>query len=187
MTRTKSTAANRGSRNGKTATPAVTPAVTQGRGQGRTRTAIAEPPFHPPTTTEGLDGAMRALALALDKKALDPVLLDVRTLCSFCNYQLVLSGRSDRQVDAIAEGISVGLKAEGLRPLGAEGARTGQWSLLDYGDFVVHVFLHAAREHYDLEGLWSDAPRVPIEVPDDARLPAGESYDGTSRFGEAPR
>jgi len=154
--------------------------------KGRPRSAAPEPPPRAPATTEGLDGAMRALTLALEKKALEPVLLDVRELCSFCNYQLVVSGRSDRQVDAIADGITAGLKAEGLRPLGAEGARTGQWALLDYGDFVVHVFLHAAREHYDLEGLWSDAPRVPIEVPDDARLPPGESYEG-SRLGEAPR
>jgi ribosome-associated protein len=131
----------------------------------------------PPATTEGLDGAMRALALALDKKALEPVLLDVRGLCSYCNYQLVVSGRSDRQVDAISDGIVVGLKVEDMRPLGAEAARTGQWSLLDYGDFVVHVFLHAAREHYDLEGLWNDAPRIPLDIPADARLPAGEAYD----------
>lgn len=131
-------------------------------------------------TTEGLEGAMRALELALDKKALEPVLLDVRELCSFCNYQLVLSGRSDRQVDAIADGIAAGLKAEGLRPIGSEGARTGQWALLDYGDFIVHVFLHAAREHYDLEGLWNDAPRVPIDVPPDARVPHDEAYDAVS-------
>ena len=135
----------------------------------------ADPPREP--TTEGLEMALRAVELALDKKALEPVLLDVRDLCSFCNYQLVVSGRSDRQVDAIADGISAGLKLEGERPIGAEGARSGQWSLLDYGDFVVHVFLHSAREHYDLEGLWNDAPRVPLEVPADARLPAGEAYD----------
>jgi ribosome-associated protein len=134
-------------------------------------------PAPAPTTTEGLDGAMRALALALDRKALEPVLLDVRQLCSFTNYQLLLSGRSERQVDAIAEAIEVGLKEQGLRVLGAEGARGGQWALLDYGDFVVHVFLHAAREHYDLEGLWSDAARVPIDVPPDARVPAGEAYE----------
>jgi ribosome-associated protein len=144
--------------------------------KGKART-VAESPPSPATSTEGLDGAMRALALALDKKALEPVLLDVRNLCSFCNYQLVLSGRSDRQVDAIADGISAGLKAEGLRPLGSEGATTGQWALLDYGDFVVHVFLHSAREHYDLEGLWNDAPRVPLDVPAEARMPVGESYD----------
>jgi ribosome-associated protein len=130
-----------------------------------------------PTTTEGLDGAMRALALALDKKALEPVLLDVRQLCSFCNYQLVLSGRSDRQVDAIADAIVAGLKADDLRPISSEGARTGQWALLDYGDFVVHVFLHAAREHYDLEGLWNDAPRIPLDVPADARVPVEEHYE----------
>jgi len=130
-----------------------------------------------PTTTEGLDGAMRALDLALDKKALEPVLLDVRQLCSFCNYQLVISGRSDRQVDAIADGIEAALKQEGLRPISTEGARSGQWALLDYGDFVVHVFLHSAREHYDLEGLWNDAPRIPIDVPAEARIPADEQYE----------
>jgi ribosome-associated protein len=144
--------------------------------KGKARSANKEAPAHP-LTTEGLDGSMRALALALEKKALEPVLLDVRELCSFCNYQLIVSGRSDRQVDAITDGITTGLKLDGMRPLGAEGARTGQWSLLDYGDFVVHVFLHSAREHYDLEGLWNDAPRIPLEVPPDARMPAGETYD----------
>lgn len=133
----------------------------------------------PPESTEGLDGALRALTLALDKKALEPVLLDVRQLCSFCNYQLIISGRAERQVDAIADAIESGLKAEGMRPISTEGARTGQWALLDYGDFVVHVFLHAAREHYDLEGLWNDAPRVPIEVPADARLP-GDAYESVA-------
>jgi ribosome-associated protein len=109
---------------------------------------------------------MRALALALEKKALEPILLDVRQLCSFTNYQLLLSGRSERQVDAIAETIEVALKAEGVRVIGAEGARGGSWSLLDYGDFVVHVFLDEARRYYDLERLWSDAPRVQWQEPD---------------------
>jgi len=154
----------------------VSPAPPATKGKSRSITK-EEPSARPPATTEGLDGALRALELALDKKALEPILLDVRELCSFCNYQLVISGRSDRQVDAIADGITTGLKMEDLRPLGAEGARSGQWSLLDYGDFVVHVFLHSAREHYDLEGLWNDAPRVPLEIPADARLPAGEAYD----------
>src|SRR3954464_11656366 len=156
----------------------MTKAKVKSGAQSRKIRPILEPVgSRPPLTTEGLDGAMQALALALDKKALEPVLLDVRELCSFCNYQLVISGRSDRQVDAIADGITLGLKQEDLRPLGAEGARSGQWSLLDYGDFVVHVFLHSAREHYDLEGLWNDAPRIPLDVPADARLPAGEAYD----------
>jgi ribosome-associated protein len=158
----------------KTAPKRVTPPKAT-RGKARTTTPPGEGSTRP-ATTEGLDGAMRALSLGLDKKALEPVLLDVRDLCSFCNYQLVLSGRSDRQVDAIADGIVAGLKQEGLRPIGSEGARTGQWALLDYGDFVIHVFLHSAREHYDLEGLWSDAARVPIEVPPDARVPVDDGY-----------
>jgi ribosome-associated protein len=154
----------------KMASKAVVKPQARGRGSETGETGA-------PATTEGLDGAMRALAIALDKKALEPVLLDVRQLCSFCNYQLVLSGRSDRQVDAIADGIELALKHEGMRPISTEGARSGQWALLDYGDFVVHVFLHSAREHYDLEGLWNDAPRVPIDVPADARVAAEEPYE----------
>ena len=160
--------------------------MTKAKMQQQTRQMRKVRPIPPPDPnreplgTEGLEGALQALALALDKKALEPVLLDVRELCSFCSYQLILSGRSDRQVDAIAEAISVGLKQEDLRPLSSEGARTGQWSLLDYGDFIVHVFLHEAREHYDLEGLWNDAPRVAIDVPAEARVSEAEQYDTLS-------
>jgi ribosome-associated protein len=136
----------------------------------------AEPPAHPRTDEGGLDGALKAIELALDKKALEPVLLDVRTLCSYCNYQLVVSGRSDRQVEAISEGIITGLRDQDIRPIGTEGKRSGQWALLDFGDFVVHVFHHPLREHYDLEGLWVDAPRVPIEVPAEARVSPDDAY-----------
>lgn len=160
----------------KKSAPKAVRTTATGRGRG---TATDSTPSQP-TSTEGLDGAMRALALALDKKALEPIMLDVRQLCSFCNYQLVISGRSDRQVDAIADGIELGLKAEGLRPISTEGARTGQWALLDYGDFVIHVFLHSVREHYDLEGLWNDAPRIPLDVPADARIPVDEHYESSA-------
>jgi ribosome-associated protein len=173
MTQTK----NKRTKRESSVKQSIKPSASATKGRSRSAHSHPEPPPRAPATTEGLDGAMRALTLALDKKALEPVLLDVRELCSFCNYQLVVSGRSDRQVDAITDGIVAGLKLDDLRPLGAEAARSGQWSLLDYGDFVVHVFLHAAREHYDLEGLWNDAPRVPLEVPPDARLPVGETYD----------
>lgn len=145
----------------------------------RARNAQPLPESEPPSiadTTDGLAGALAALGLALEKKALDPVLLDVRRLCSFCNYQLIVSGRSDRQVDAISDGIAAGLRDRGFDSIGKEGAKTGQWALLDYGDFVVHVFVHGARETYDLEGLWNDAPRVQIEVPDDAKLRTTETY-----------
>ena len=141
----------------KSAPKAAVKSSPQGRGRGNA--PQGEGPSRP-QSTEGLDGAMRALSLALDKKALEPILLDVRQLCSFCNYQLVISGRSDRQVDAIADAIEFGLKQEGLRPISTEGARTGQWALLDYGDFVVHVFLAEDREYYELERLWRDVPVV---------------------------
>lgn len=156
----------------KSAPKAVRSTTPQSRSSTSATTSTGQP-----QNTEGLDGAMRALTLALDKKALEPVLLDVRQLCSFCNYQLIISGRSDRQVDAISDAIELGLKDEDMRPISTEGARSGQWALLDYGDFVVHVFLHAAREHYDLEGLWNDAPRVPIDVPADARIAPEETYE----------
>jgi len=142
----------------------------------RARGEDEAPPASPRTDTGGLDEALAALEIALDKKALEPVLLDVRELCSYCNYQLVVSGRSERQVEAIAEAISVGLKAQGIRPLSMEGTKGGAWSLIDFGDFLVHVFHHPAREHYDLEGLWIDAPRVAIEVPADARLALEDRY-----------
>src|SRR5687768_3502153 len=103
----------------KSAPKAVRSTSPQSRDQsGSQPTSTAQPP-----STEGLDGALRALTLALDKKALEPVLLDVRQLCSFCNYQLIVSGRSDRQVDAIADAIEHGLKDEGMRPISTEGAR----------------------------------------------------------------
>lgn len=133
-------------------------------------------PAVPRTDTGGLDDALQALAIALDKKALEPVLLDVRELCTYCSYQLVVSGRSERQVEAIADAVSSGMKEHGVRPLGTEGARGGAWQLIDFGDFVVHVFHHPVREHYDLEGLWIDAPRVPIEVPAEARLGVEDRY-----------
>jgi ribosome-associated protein len=111
-----------------------------------------------------------ALAAALEKKALEPVVLDVRGLCSYTDTILLTSARSDRQVAAIAENIRTRLKRLGHTPLGAEGEAGGQWALLDFGDAVVHVFHHPAREFYDLESLWADAKRVPIDVPSEARI-----------------
>ncbi|MBK9071072.1 MAG: ribosome silencing factor [Myxococcales bacterium] len=127
-------------------------------------------------STEGLDGALAALKLALEKKAVEPTLLDLRDLCSYTNYRLLLSGRSDRQVDAIADGVVAGLRDAGVRHLSKERTDARAWTLIDFGDFIVDVFHHPSREHYDLESLWNDAPRVAIEVPPDARLGAAEAY-----------
>ncbi len=120
--------------------------------------------------------ALAALKGALEKKALEPVLLDVRELASYTDYILLVSGRSDRQVMAVGDGVLEALSKEGLKPIGTEGLRGGQWSLLDFGDVIVHVFYHPVRELYDLESFWVDAPRVPIEVPPEARVSVEEAY-----------
>ncbi len=128
------------------------------------------------TVIESVDLAKIALEAALDKKALEPVLLNVDKLCSYTEHILLLSGRSDRQVDAIAESIKMALREHGRTAMGVEGKASGQWALLDYGDLIVHVFHHPIREHYDLESLWSEADNVEIEVPDEARISADDSY-----------
>ena len=125
---------------------------------------------------DGLEMAYEALEASLDKKALEPLLLDMRELCSYTNYILIVSGRSDRQVDAIADGIRATLREKNRQILGSEGTGSGQWALLDFGDLIVHIFHHPAREHYDLEGLWNDAPRVEIEVPPEARASHEDLY-----------
>ena len=120
---------------------------------------------------------MAAMEAALDKKALEPVLLDVSEQSTYTDYILVLSGRSDRHVQAVADAVADTLKKQrGLHPLGVEGNHDGQWALLDFGDLVVHVFYHPMREFYDLEGLWIDAPRVPVDVPPDAGVQVDEMY-----------
>ena len=103
-----------------------------------------------------------ALQAALEKKAQNPVLLDLDGESSYADYLLVLSGTSDRHVQTIADGIVEALAALRKRPLGTEGMRDGRWVLIDFGDVVVHVFYQAVREHYDLEGLWCDAKRTPL-------------------------
>lgn len=106
--------------------------------------------------------ALLCAQAALDHKAIDLVVLEVRNLSSFTDYFVITSGNSDRQVQAIASHIEEKLDQQGIHPLGVEGKQIGTWILLDYGDVVVHVFYNPMREFYDLERLWSDAPRMEI-------------------------
>jgi len=94
------------------------------------------------------------------KKALDLVVLDVRGLTSVADTFIICSGRSNRQVTAIAGHIKDDLKKQGIRPLSIEGMKEGHWVLLDYGHIVIHVFYEPIRNFYDLEGLWVDAKRI---------------------------
>jgi ribosome-associated protein len=98
----------------------------------------------------------------LERKAVDLVILEVKNLSSFTDYFLICSGRSDRQVQAIASHLEEKLGLEGIHPLGVEGKREGRWILMDYGEVIVHVFYQPVREFYDLERLWSEAPRVEL-------------------------
>ena len=104
-----------------------------------------------------------AAELAADRKALDLVALDLRGMVGYADYLLICSGRSDRQVKAIHDGVHQGLKdRHGLLPRRVEGLTEGRWVLADYLDIVVHVFTPETREHYRLEQLWGEAPRVEL-------------------------
>ncbi|MFH0800541.1 MAG: ribosome silencing factor [Pseudomonadota bacterium] len=104
--------------------------------------------------------AKRIAEIADDHKAVDIVVLDLKKLTSFTDYFVIASGASDRQVQSVAGAISEELKKAGRRPLGEEGLGSGQWALIDYGEVVAHIFYHEERDHYQLEKLWHDAPRV---------------------------
>ena len=122
--------------------------------------------------------ALAAIEAALDKKALMPVLIDVSAMASYTDFIGIVSGRSDRQVDAIADNINQFMKGQGRHILGHEGSGSGRWTLLDFGEIVIHVFYHPVREFYDLESLWIDAPRVKIAIPPDAILTQPDALYG---------
>jgi ribosome-associated protein len=103
-----------------------------------------------------------AVRAALDKKAEDAVLLDLRRAAAFTDYFLLLSGGNPKQLVAIADAVQDTLKAEGRRPDHVEGYPRQEWILLDYGTFVVHIFSRRTRDFYDLERLWGAATRVEL-------------------------
>ena len=105
-------------------------------------------------------GAVRA---AEEKKALEIVVLDLRDIASFTDYFIITSGTNTKQVQAIADEIVDRLKKQGRRASRVEGYSTAEWVLVDYGDFVVHVFEDKARKFFDLERLWREARRVEIQ------------------------
>lgn len=102
---------------------------------------------------------------ALELKAERPISLDMSGLTSYADTFVILTGRSDRQVRAIAESIIQTLKAHGDAPLGVEGLDDGNWVLIDCNDAIVHVFDPETRTQYDLERLWRDAPRIDLGIP----------------------
>lgn len=115
----------------------------------------------PTLSPEALTGAI--VDLAADRKALDIVQLDLRTMIGYTDYFVVCSGRSERQTRAIHDAIYEGMKsAYGRLPERVEGLPGARWILMDYLDVVVHVFVPEAREYYRLEQLWGEAPALAI-------------------------
>jgi ribosome-associated protein len=110
-----------------------------------------------------LDKALLCVSIIRERKATDLVLFDIGAMASITDYFLIASGKSSRQVQAIAQHLRRRMKEEGFTRFGTEGERDGHWILLDYGDVVIHLFYEPVRGFYDLEGLWIDAPRVPID------------------------
>ena len=117
------------------------------------------------TSSDGLTTALQCAQAALNTKAVDLVVLDVAALTSIADYLVICTGRSDRQVQAIAQAIDEQLREHGHRPSAIEGMSRGQWVLMDYADVIVHIFYKPVREFYDLERLWEHAPRVQLPEP----------------------
>ncbi|MFH0957185.1 MAG: ribosome silencing factor [Pseudomonadota bacterium] len=110
--------------------------------------------------------ALRFLRAALSKKATRPILLRLNQLTAIADYFLIVSGRSARHVTSIAEGIVADARTDDTQLYSVEGLIQGNWVLLDFGEVVIHIFQDSAREFYDLEGLWRDAPKeqLPLEI-----------------------
>jgi ribosome-associated protein len=116
--------------------------------------------------------ALSLAAAALDKKAERIEIIDVFGKADYADFLLLMSGRVDRQVQAIAQAVEARAEEQGQRARSVEGARQGQWVVVDFGDVVAHVFIEEERRSRDLESLWMDARRVPFQDPTGATTAA---------------
>jgi len=118
-----------------------------------------------------LERAIQCAALALDKKAVDVKILEIKRISSIADYLVLATGYSDRQTQAIAEAVRSGLKKFG-KALDIEGVKEGNWIVIDYGDVILHVFKEDLRHYYNLDDLWAEAPQV--EIPAEYRWEEGK-------------
>ncbi len=123
--------------------------------------------------TELDERILLALHAAAEKKAIDTVVLDLRDIASFTDYFVITSGANERQVQAISDEVFEALKKAGTPAARVEGYKTAEWILLDFGDFIFHVFDEKARRFYDLERLWRESKRV--ELPGELASEASSS------------
>lgn len=127
----------------------------------------------PPSEIEAAEQMRAAVQAALDRKAVDVKVLELAEVSDFTDLFLICSGTNERQVQAIADNIEDELRKQQVRPLHVEGQNRARWILMDYGgDMVIHIFHQEARQFYDLERLWSDAPVVTDRFADAAELAA---------------
>ena len=120
-------------------------------------------PSSPGAALDGLELARRCVELALDKKALDPVILDLQEVSTITDYLVICSAQSEPQLKAIANGVIKTLKDDfGRAPLAMDGFPASQWIVVDYGEVMLHIFHEAKRGIYALEDLWSDAKQIPL-------------------------
>ncbi len=115
-----------------------------------------------PTPRQLLDLILKT---AWEKRGYDTVVLEAGQVIGYTDFMVIMTGRSQRHVTAIAQWVIRELRKQGIRPLGSEGVNIGRWVVLDYDTVVVHIFLSELRALYDLEGLWSDSPKVDIQEP----------------------
>jgi ribosome-associated protein len=109
----------------------------------------------------------RAVGAAIERGAKAPVILRLTEIAGYTDWVLLVSARSERQVRGVVDGVIEALAKEDARLIGTDGLDHYLWALLDYDDFLIHVFYHPVRKHYDLESMWSDAPRVELGLPAD--------------------
>jgi len=126
------------------------------------RKAINEEAIEQTARLETEDAVMLAARAASDRKAADMVILDLREVAQFTEFFLICTANNSRQVQAVTDAIEENLRQAGKRPMHIEGYTAAEWVLLDYGDFIAHVFSPASRRFYDLERLWRDAKPVPL-------------------------
>ncbi len=152
-----------------TAAKAPRPKIADGLGRLRKGKTSASPPPSSLASDAARELAIAIAIAALNKKAVGLEVLDVAGKIDYADFLVLMTGRSDRQVQALAQGIEEALRDKGKRPLSVEGLPHASWVLMDYGDVVVHVFQDDARSSYDLDGLWMDARRLPVPIPDEIR------------------
>lgn len=138
----------------------------------------------PETASPARELAVAVATAGLDKKALGVEILDVRGRVDYADFLVLMTGRSDRHVGSIAQGIEEELGKKKIAPISVEGMSAATWVLLDYGDVVVHVFQEDARQLYDIEGLWMDASRVAVPEGEPGARPASPVNRAQADAGE---